>query len=200
MKANCAKTPPKGSAGGPVDVEAYLQYAQENIETSRMLLEKGNLRYAVFLANEGLELFVKAHMLRYKIIDRAITAKHFPYPAAVKEMAKITKSNIGKKPPNIKQLEQVLDPLHTLEEVFDRDLAIEYVENKLRRMTFTSRKRQYTTKHGQAFRAGRLGCDSAVSGLTLVTSSAADPEDLQGTFREGRTWPGDAAAFRASRG
>ena len=119
MKANCAKTPPKDSAGGPVDVEVYLQYAQENIKTSRMLLEKGNLRYAVFLANEGLELLVKAHMLRYRIIDKAITAKHFPYPAAVREMVKITKSNIGKKPPNKKQLEQSLDPLHTLEEVFD---------------------------------------------------------------------------------
>ena len=118
MKPKRAGGPSKDFSGDSVDVEAYLQYAQENIETSRMLLEKGNLRYAVYLANEGLELLVKAHMLRYKIIDKAITAKHFPYPAAVTEMVKITKSNIEKHPPNKKQLEDALALLSILGEAF----------------------------------------------------------------------------------
>ena len=119
MRPRRAGMPPKGPAGDPVEIDTYLQYAQENIERSRMLLEKGDLRYAVFSANEGLELLAKAHMLRYKIIDRAIAAGHFPYHAAVKEMVKITKSNIEKNPPNKKQLEQSLDALQTLEEAFD---------------------------------------------------------------------------------
>ena len=118
MKANCAGTPQKDTADDQVEIDEYLQYAQENIETSRMLFKEGYLRYAIFSANEGLELLAKAHMLRYKIIDKAITAKHFPYPAAIKAMIKVTKSNIGKKPPNKKQLEKALDSLSILREAF----------------------------------------------------------------------------------
>ena len=118
MKANCAGTTPKDTADDQAEIEEYLQYAQENIETSRMLFKGGHLRYAIFSANEGLELLAKAHMLRYKIIDKAITAKHFPYPAAVETMIKVTKSNIGKNPPNKKQLEEVLDSLSIPREAF----------------------------------------------------------------------------------
>ena len=99
MKANCAGTPPKDTADDQVEIEEYLQYAQENIKTSRILFKEGYLRYAIFSANEGLELLAKAHMLRYKIIDKAITAKHFPYPAAITAMIKVTKSNIRKNRP-----------------------------------------------------------------------------------------------------
>lgn len=118
MKVNCAGTTPKDTADDQAEIEKYLQYAQENIETSRMLFKGGHLRYAIFSANEGLELLAKAHMLRYKIIDKAITAKHFLYPAAVKTMIKVMKSNIGKNPPNKKQLEEVLDSLSILREAF----------------------------------------------------------------------------------
>ena len=118
MKANCAGTTPKDTADDQAEIEEYLQYAQENIETSRMLFKEGHLRYAIFSANEGLELLAKAHMLRYKIIDKAITAKHFPYPAAVEAMIKVTKSNIGKNPPNKNQLEEALDSLSILREAF----------------------------------------------------------------------------------
>ena len=119
MNPRRAGTPPKDLAGGPAGIGEYLRYAQENIRRSRMLFKKGDLRYAVFSANEGLELFVKAHMLRYKIIDRARAAGHFPYPAAVKAMIKITEANIGKDPPNKKQLEEALDQLSVLKEAFD---------------------------------------------------------------------------------
>lgn len=86
MNPSRAGTPPKDIAGDPAGIGEYLRYAQENIRRSRMLFKKGDLRYAVFSANEGLELFVKAHMLHYKIIDRAIVAGHFPYPAVVDSM------------------------------------------------------------------------------------------------------------------
>ena len=119
MRPRRAGMPPKGPTGDPVEIDTYLQYARENIARSRMLLKKGDLRYAVFSANEGLELLVKAHMLRYKIIDRAKAAKHFPYPAAIEAMIKITKSNIEKNPPNKKQLDEALDFLSVLKEAFN---------------------------------------------------------------------------------
>ena len=119
MKANCAGTPPKDTADDHAEIEEYLQYAQENIKTSRILFKEGYLRYAIFSANEGLELLAKAHMLRYKLIDRPKAAKHFPYPAAIKSVIKIFESNIMKNPPNRKQLEDALVQLPILEEAFD---------------------------------------------------------------------------------
>ena len=119
MKHKRAAMPPMDLAGDPAEIDVYLQYAQENIERSCMLFKRGDLRYAVFSANEGLELLLKAHMLRYKIIDKAIAAGHFPYLAVVESMKEITKSNIGKNPANKKQLEHALDLLSTLEDTFN---------------------------------------------------------------------------------
>lgn len=119
MTSRRAAMPPSNPAGDPAEIEAYLEYAQENIERSRRLFESGDPRYAVFSANEGLELLVKAHMLRYKIIDRARAAGHFPYPAAVKAMIKTTEANIGKDPHNKKQLEEALGRLSILKEAFE---------------------------------------------------------------------------------
>lgn len=118
MNASRARAPPKGHAVGSAGIETYLEYARENIERSRMLFEKGDLRYAVFSANEGLELYIKAYMLHYKIIDKAIAAGHFPYPVAVQKMIEITRSNIRRNPANKKQLEQTLKPLLILKNAF----------------------------------------------------------------------------------
>lgn len=111
--------PPENRAVAPVEIEAYLEYARENIERSRMLFEKGDLRYAVFSANEGLELCVKAHMLHYGIIDKAVAAGHFPYPAIIKKMAEVTKSNVQHNPSNKRQMEEALESLDTPEVAFD---------------------------------------------------------------------------------
>ena len=119
MTPSHAGMPPESRAVAPVEIEPYLEYARENIERSRMLFGKGDLRYAVFSANEGLELCVKAYMLHYGIITKAVAAGHFPYPAAVKKMIETTKSNIGRNPPNKKQLEQALDLLYNLQKAFD---------------------------------------------------------------------------------
>ncbi len=119
MTPSHAGMQPESRAVAPVEIEPYLEYAQENIERSRMLFGKGDLRYAVFSANEGLELCVKAYMLHYGIISKAVAAGHFPYPAAVKKMIETTKSNIGREPPNKEQLERALDQLYNLQKAFD---------------------------------------------------------------------------------
>lgn len=118
MNTRCAGASPENRAGGAAGIEAYLEYAQENIERSRMLFDRGDLRYAIFSANEGLELCVKAHMLHYGIIDKAVAAGHFPYLAAVKKMREITKSIIKASPADQKRLELALESLVTLEGAF----------------------------------------------------------------------------------
>lgn len=110
---------PKDSASQPSEIWAWLQYAWENIERSRILLAKGDLRYAVFSANEGLELLVKAYMLRYKLIDGAKAAGHFPYPAVVKAMKEIVASSMKKNPPDKERRERALDSLRALEGAFN---------------------------------------------------------------------------------
>lgn len=116
-REGCGRSP-KDSASHPSEIWAWLQYAWENIERSRMLLAKGDLRYAVFSASEGLELLVKAYMLRYKLIDGAKAAGHFPYPAVVKAMKKIVVSNMGKNPPDKERRERALNSLRALEGAF----------------------------------------------------------------------------------
>ncbi len=119
MKPRRAAMPPKDPTGDPVEIDVYLQYAQENIDRSRMLFKRGDLRYAVFSANEGLELFVKAHMLRYKIIDKAVVAGHYPYPVAVDKMIEIAQSSMVKNPANKRQLEHIFGQLCTLKDMFN---------------------------------------------------------------------------------
>lgn len=147
MKPRRAAMPPGDPAGDPAEIEAYLEYAQENIERSRKLFKSGDLRYAIFSANEGLELFVKAHMLRYKIIGKARTAGHFPYPAVVESMKEVTKSNIDKNPANKKQLEQALDLLCTLEDVFnvEKNLQLEIWKSSLN-VSLPDKKRRRVEK------------------------------------------------------
>lgn len=120
MKPGREGAPPEGRTTDPTGIEVYLEYARENIERSRRLLEEGDLRYAIFSANEGLELCVKAFMLRYGIIDRPITAGHFPYLALVNKMAEITKASVERNPANKNKLEKALGLLPTLEKEFDR--------------------------------------------------------------------------------
>lgn len=118
MNTRCAGAFPENRAGGAAGIDLYLEYARENIERSRILFDRGDLRYAVFSANEGLELCVKAHMLHYGIIDNAVAAGHFPYFAAVTKMREITKSIIKASPADKKRLEQALASLVTLEKAF----------------------------------------------------------------------------------
>ena len=111
---------PTGDLGGePKEISAYLKYAQENIKRSKALFKKGDLRYAVFSANEGLELCVKAHMLRYKIIPKAIVAGHFPYPQAVALMVKITKSSARSGMVTKEMAHQSLKMLQMIKGLFD---------------------------------------------------------------------------------
>ena len=118
--------PRSGPAGVSAWTEAHLRYSRQNIERSRRLFDEGDLRYALFSANEGLELCAKAYMLHYNIIDEAKDAKHFPYPAVVEDMMRITELNIRRDPPHKKKLEQVLCLLSDLEKAFseamDKDL------------------------------------------------------------------------------
>ena len=107
--------PRGGPASGRAGIEAYLEYAREDIERSRMLLGRGDLRYAVFSANVGLELCVKAHMLRYEIIGRAEEAGHFPCLAAVKKLMEIAESNAGRGLGGKRQLKLALGLLRPLE-------------------------------------------------------------------------------------
>lgn len=118
MTSGRAGTPPKDHNVGLEEIKAYLEYARENIERSRMLFKMGDLRYALFSANEGLELCIKAHMLHYGIIDRAVAAGHFPYLAAVKKMEECTMSIIKKNPIDKKRLEEAHESLGTLKEAF----------------------------------------------------------------------------------
>ena len=109
-------TPSEHHAVDPADIAPYLHYARENIKRSRMLFDRGDLRYALFSANEGLELSIKAHMLYYGIIDKAKAAGHFPYLAAVKKMEETTVSIIRDNPADKEQLDQALASLATLKE------------------------------------------------------------------------------------
>lgn len=86
MKPRRAVMPPKDFGADPAETDLCLPCGRANIERSRMLLEKANLRHAVFSANEGLELLVKADMLRCKTIDRATAAGRLAYHAAAGEM------------------------------------------------------------------------------------------------------------------
>ena len=72
--------------GRPADIGAYLRYARENVDRSKLLLQRGDLRYALFSANEGLELCVKAYLLHYKAIDDPIDAGHFPHTAIIRSI------------------------------------------------------------------------------------------------------------------
>ena len=74
--------------GRPADIGAYLRYARENVDRSKLLLQRGDLRYALFSANEGLELCVKAYLLHYKAIDDPIDAGHFPHTALIRSVRK----------------------------------------------------------------------------------------------------------------
>ena len=119
MKASGVEVPCEDHHGTSTEIGQWLKYAGENIERSRMLFDKGDLRYAAFSANEGLELCTKALMLRYGIIDKAVAAGHFPYPAALRKMIVITKLNMERRPADEKQLEQTLDSLRLLEKTFN---------------------------------------------------------------------------------
>ena len=119
MNASGAGTPRRNRVSTSPEIGQWIEYARENIERSRMLFGKGDLRYAVFSANEGLELCTKAFMLRYEIIDRGVVAGHFPYPAALKKMIEITKLNIKRDPADKKRYEQTLDSLRRLERIFN---------------------------------------------------------------------------------
>lgn len=118
MRPSRTDASPKDRPAVPARIVPYLAYAQENLKRSRMLFKKGDLRYAAFSANEGLELSVKAYMLHYKIIDEAEAARHFPYPAAVKKMVEITESSIGRDPPNGERRKQALEALDVLGKAF----------------------------------------------------------------------------------
>lgn len=72
----------------PANVGAYVKYARENMDRSRLLFQRGDLRYAVFSANEGLELCVKAYLLHYKAIANPIDAGHFPPLSIVRSLRK----------------------------------------------------------------------------------------------------------------
>lgn len=72
--------------GRPADIGVYLRYAHENVDRSKLLLQRGDLRYALFSANEGLELCVKAYLLHYKAIADPIDAGHFPHTAIIRSI------------------------------------------------------------------------------------------------------------------
>lgn len=110
----------EGRVADQAEIASCLEYARENIKRSRKLFKESDIRYAVFSANEGLELCVKAYMLRYGIIDKPVTARHFPYMAVVDKMVEITKASIGNNPANKDKLNEALDLLPTLKKKFDR--------------------------------------------------------------------------------
>lgn len=74
--------------GEPANVGAYVKYARENMDRSRLLFQGAYLRYAIFSANEGLELCVKAYLLHYKAIANPIDAGHFPLLSIVRSLRK----------------------------------------------------------------------------------------------------------------
>lgn len=95
MRGACFKGPPgpravlppvKDMIGEPAKVGAYLQYARENVDRSRLLFQRADLRYAVFSANEGLELCVKAYLLHYKAIAVLIVTGHLPHKFLIRSM------------------------------------------------------------------------------------------------------------------
>lgn len=112
----------KGLLGAPADVGAYLQYARENVDRSKLLFQRGDLRYSVFSANEGLELCVKAYLLHYKAIANPVVTRHFPHPFLVQSIRKNLKL-FGKQCPDnadlVRQLTSKLDKLDALFEKLD---------------------------------------------------------------------------------
>lgn len=70
--------------GEPANVGAYVKYARENMDRSRLLFQGADLRYAIFSANEGLELCAKAYLLHYKAIVDPVATGHLPYPSIIK--------------------------------------------------------------------------------------------------------------------
>ena len=83
-----AVPPPKDLLGKPAETGAYRRYVLENLGRSRLLFGLGDLRYAVFSANEGLELCVKAYLLHYRAIADPAVAGHFPHPFLIKSIRK----------------------------------------------------------------------------------------------------------------
>lgn len=114
MKQGRARDASEDRTDIPAWIKVYLEYARENIKRSRILSGRDDLRYALFSANEGLELCIKAHMLHYGIIDKAVAARHFPYLAAVKKMEETTESIIKNNPADKEQLDPALASLATL--------------------------------------------------------------------------------------
>ena len=103
--------------GRPADIGAYLRYARENVDRSKLLLQRGDLRYALFSANEGLELCGKAYLLHYKAIDDPIDAGHFPHTAIMRSVRK-NAALFGEKNPGeadlVRQTAERLDELDGL--------------------------------------------------------------------------------------
>lgn len=77
-----------------IDYKDYIDYADENLFRSALLIEKNDWRYAVFSAHEALELYLKAYLLKYEIISKPKDAGHLAYPAIFIKLADEFKSEI----------------------------------------------------------------------------------------------------------
>ena len=106
--------------GRPADIGAYLRYARENVDRSKLLLQRGDLRYAIFSANEGLELCVKAYLLHYKAIDDPIDAGHFPHTALIRSVREKAASFGEENPGEADLVRQTAERLDEVEGLFKK--------------------------------------------------------------------------------
>ena len=106
--------------GRPADIGAYLRYARENVDRSKLLLQRGDLRYALFSANEGLELCVKAYLLHYKAIDDPIDAGHFPHAAIIRSVREKAASFGEENPGEADLVRQTAERLDEVEALFKK--------------------------------------------------------------------------------
>lgn len=106
--------------GRPADIGAYLRYARENVDRSKLLLQREDLRYALFSANEGLELCVKAYLLHYKAIDDPIDAGHFPHMAIIRSVREKAASFGEENPGEADLVRQTAERLDEVEDLFKK--------------------------------------------------------------------------------
>ena len=108
---------PTNLLGEPAETGAYRRYVRENLGRSRLLFRLGDLRYAVFSANEGLELCVKAYLLHYRAIVDPSVMGHFPHSLLIKSIRKSAEL-FGKQNPGeaglVRQTTAYLDELAAL--------------------------------------------------------------------------------------
>jgi len=64
----------------------FFNYSEENILRARKLFDEGDFRYAIFSAQEGIELALKGYLIHYDLLKNPKNAGHLPYTFILKTL------------------------------------------------------------------------------------------------------------------